>query len=474
MKTSRLALIPLLAAIASAQGPLQPPSVFNPAIGPIAPLTGGGLPQPAMKTLHQVEPRIPINATTTPGNAASLFRITQPGSYYLTENITGVNANHGILIAASGVTLDLMGYSLRGVAGSGSGIYGQDGTRNIAIKNGIVTNWAGDGIGLALPGSNIVVENLLVEGSSGRGIVVPATSIVRNCQVRTSVQGGILTSLSCVVTGCTLELNSAFGISSFGLISDCVALNNSAVGINCMEGIVRNCKVTQITGTAFAGGTGSVSFEACHASCIGVAASFGFSLSGNGSRVSDSSTFNFNTGITTLVETISSLVISNCIITKSILTGMSLISTDSTATGGHQVIGCTVDGVSSGPGILLDSKGLMRDCLVRSTSSDGLRVRSNSRILNNVFISNGGSTEDGSIFLGNPVSNVLISGNSIHNAVGWGILGSSSTRVTVTGNTFFQSAGGNNISLAGSNIIGPVVTSANIGTTTNPWANFSQ
>ena len=80
-------------------GPLDPPA------GPVA---------PTYKTLTEVEPRIAINAANTPGDADSLFKITQPGSYYLTGNITGVVGRHGIEIAvpANGpsVTIDLMGY----------------------------------------------------------------------------------------------------------------------------------------------------------------------------------------------------------------------------------------------------------------------------------------------------------------------------------------------------------------------------
>ena len=36
------------------------------------------------------EPRTAVNAASTPGDADSLYRITQPGSYYLTENLAGV------------------------------------------------------------------------------------------------------------------------------------------------------------------------------------------------------------------------------------------------------------------------------------------------------------------------------------------------------------------------------------------------
>ena len=83
-------------------GDLDPPA------GPIT---------PTMKPLVEIEPRTAINATNTPGDADSIFKITQPGSYYLTGNITGVAAKNGIEIAADAVVLDLMGFQLNGWRG---------------------------------------------------------------------------------------------------------------------------------------------------------------------------------------------------------------------------------------------------------------------------------------------------------------------------------------------------------------------
>ncbi len=75
-----------------------------------------------MKSLTEVEPRIAINAANTPGDAGNLFIISQPGSYYLTGNINGVAGMHGIAISASGVTLDLSGFELRGSPGTLTGV----------------------------------------------------------------------------------------------------------------------------------------------------------------------------------------------------------------------------------------------------------------------------------------------------------------------------------------------------------------
>ncbi len=57
----------------------------------------------------EVEPRTAINAANTPGDARSVFKITQPGSYYLTANPVDVSGKHGILVTVPGVSIDLAG-----------------------------------------------------------------------------------------------------------------------------------------------------------------------------------------------------------------------------------------------------------------------------------------------------------------------------------------------------------------------------
>ncbi|MCC6970990.1 MAG: hypothetical protein IT434_12295 [Phycisphaerales bacterium] len=60
-------------------------------------VTAGPLDPPAgavsstYKTLAEVEPRIAINATNTPGDGANKYVISLPGSYYLTADIVGGN-----------------------------------------------------------------------------------------------------------------------------------------------------------------------------------------------------------------------------------------------------------------------------------------------------------------------------------------------------------------------------------------------
>lgn len=128
----RIGAVILLQSAVVTAGPLTPPA------GPIA---------GTMKTISEVEPRTAINAVNTPGDANSLYKITQPGSYYLTGNITGVAGKHGVEIAASGVTLDLNGFRLSGNSSTLDGIaITQSQGRGIIIRNGTVELWGDCGI----------------------------------------------------------------------------------------------------------------------------------------------------------------------------------------------------------------------------------------------------------------------------------------------------------------------------------------
>jgi hypothetical protein len=131
-------------------GPLDPPS---------------GVIAPTYKTLGEVEPRTAINAENTPGNATCLFQITKPGSYYLTGNVLGAAGKDGIAIAASSVTIDLMGFTLEGVGGSLDGINTTAVQSEITIRNGVVMNWGANGVDLYTTSSdNTVVERVQVRG----------------------------------------------------------------------------------------------------------------------------------------------------------------------------------------------------------------------------------------------------------------------------------------------------------------------
>ena len=103
-------------------------------------LTPPGPPGPTMTTLSQVQPRTPISSAP--------YTITQPGSYYLTTNLT-VASGDAIDINTNGVTLDLNGFTISSTSSfeSGTAIYisfvsnggNYFGFTDIAISNGHIT-----------------------------------------------------------------------------------------------------------------------------------------------------------------------------------------------------------------------------------------------------------------------------------------------------------------------------------------------
>jgi len=272
-----LASLSILGAAVLIAGPIDPPS---------------GAVGPTYKTLAEVEPRIAISPANTPGDLDSLFKITQPGSYYLTANITGVPSRHGIEIASRGVTLDLNGFHLTGIAGMGvfDGVtVTVTNVSDIVVLNGSVRDWGGDGVDLAATGaSNCRVERVnssanagvgialsgpsrmsecaawdngsdgLVVGSNstvidctslsngGAGIVAGIGSVVSLCAVKFNVGDGIDADPACTITACAAHSNfsNGFALGSSCLVADCTSNGNALDGILISSGSVvrgNNC-----------------------------------------------------------------------------------------------------------------------------------------------------------------------------------------------------------------------------------------
>ncbi len=182
-------------------GPLNPPP------GPVS---------SSYKTLTEVEPRTAVNAANTPGDADSLFKITQRGSYYLTGNITGVAGKHGIEIVASGVTLDLNGFDLQGVVGMGAfdGItVSLANATSIAVVNGSVRDWGSKGIDLGSAHA-CRIEGVLANGNASTGIDAGGSGCaISNCSSRANGSGFVIGVGSSII-GCAAHGNTASGIAA--------------------------------------------------------------------------------------------------------------------------------------------------------------------------------------------------------------------------------------------------------------------
>ena len=202
-----------------------------------------GAPTPTMKSLDQIEARTPISSAP--------FTISQPGSYYLTANLT-VSAGNAITVAASGVSLDLNGFTISSTTPSaaGYGIVLNNGVRDITIANGHirggVTNsggtYSGPGFntGIYAPSAgNVLVSRVSVSGCLGDGIYVlgASPSVVESCTVWTVGSAGIdvnmvrqSSAVDCGYTGISGEQ-----------VSDCHGEGRIGAGISAVLGNALNC-----------------------------------------------------------------------------------------------------------------------------------------------------------------------------------------------------------------------------------------
>lgn len=156
-------------------------------------LTPPGAPGPTMKTLAQVEPRIPVDPTA--------LVLSQPGSYYLTTNLAAA-----VSIQTNNITLDLMGFAI--APASGSALIMSGSRTNVTVRNGILSAPIGNGIDFSTSShhANILLEDLQVGRCQNYGIIVGGGAIVRDCMVSgaglAGISGGSATEIrNCRITG---------------------------------------------------------------------------------------------------------------------------------------------------------------------------------------------------------------------------------------------------------------------------------
>jgi parallel beta-helix repeat protein len=198
-------------------------------------LTPPGAPAPTMKTLAQVEPRIPIS---------SVVNITSPGSYYLTGNISEF-AGSFITISNSDVTLDLNGFY---IFEGDSGISVGPGLHNVVIRNGFFESQAAAGIYAFSP---VVLEKISVFNCTiGAGAILSSNSVVKDCTFTGNAGNGLQIGDNATLVNVTSVSDGAAGIvaGNAANVRNCMATGNSTYGITVSNGCVLSECVTRNNG----------------------------------------------------------------------------------------------------------------------------------------------------------------------------------------------------------------------------------
>jgi len=315
------------AGIIAVAGPLSPPA---------------GVVASTHKTLTDVEPRTAVSAASTPGDADSAFRISQPGSYYLIGNVMGTAGRHGIEIDASGVTLDLNGFAVIGVAGSFSGVRATAGAAaDVRVMNGTVAGWGGNGVDLTVTRGASVLE-VTARACAGDGIGVGLNASLRGCVARGAGGDGISSSTGGSIVGCVASecgddgivvgpgsaasgcsssqnggdgitagagstlsecaayFNAGTGIRSSGrsVVTACVASSNTVTGISVLTSLVSRCVANNngLDGIA-SGSHGTLLDNQCAGNGPSTTTGVGIRITGQGCRVEGNTLQANDTGI---------------------------------------------------------------------------------------------------------------------------------------------------------------------------------
>ena len=443
----------------SRAGPLDPPA------GPVS---------PTYRTLSEVEPRIPIGPSTTPGDADSVYKITQPGTYYLTENLTGKSGKHGIEIAASYVTIDLRGFNLVGVAGSLDALSGVNVTA-LTIGNGVIRSWPGRGIGMPTASSS-TFHHLDVFDCAGFGIDVGVRCRVEACNCRNGSEG-VRSGDECTISSCTVVSCSGTGLigGKGSEIRGCSVSFPGSYGIYGGIGSrVIDCSVRSGTSTGII-----VSDSSIVRGCTSVGNGSGISLFGIGSKAEDcTANQNQYEGITTSLY-VGGFVISHCAASSNGTYGIVGNSSDIT---GCSAGGNGVDGIVANGGSVTDctstgntqagirgADAMISRCSADSNTLDGFVVSSYCTIESCHADLNGLDAGIGAGILATGIGNRIENNQVVRNDYGLHITGDNNViiRNTARGNT-------TNYSIIAGNENAAVLTNPGANfTSTNPWANIA-
>jgi hypothetical protein len=513
LRADRYSASVLLCALGSVAGAMAGP--ITPPPGPVA---GTG------KTLTEVEPRIAINATNTPGDSDSVYRINQAGSYYLTGTLSLTDARSGIEIGVSGAVVDLNGFTISGGTSGAAGV--KDLAGGSVVRNGSVLSTPAGGI---IVGEESLVEDVSVAASSfTNAITIGERSVVR----RATVVGGtaVLADRRCVIEDVT-GTNVSGGVSAFGkdgVVVRSSRFNSFSIGAGVDAGaglVVEDCTFDGMV-TAVNGGSGSRVVRTETDSCtngftlgtrsvvqdcivrgsaaFGIQAGAELSMSrvsvhgGSNGGVIASNDASLD-GVTVVgagfrgISVGSRVTLANCVVSgTTVASSIGIVVVDNAVLTDCRADENLGDGISgrdavkvvgaqssgnSGRGIVINNGGTVEGCNVRNNALGGVVVNFSCRVCGNNTNGNGGGGGVQGGIMASGRQNEIVENHSSFDDVGISVSGS---RNLVARNTVGEPTSGTAFSIAAGNSFGPIVNVAGVGAftgvanSTHPQANFEQ
>lgn len=271
-----------------------------------------------MRTLNEIQPATPIHSLP--------FVITNSGKYVVVGDLAGTNGQDGIVVQTDNVTIDLNGFTLKGVPGAEDAIDIAGKRTSIAVMNGVVRDWGRYGVyavdvnnstfvgitsisngwvgncaGIGV-GKNSDVRNCISTGNKMAGISAKDSSVIRNCKAGNNNHRGIDAQNGSTVIGCSSYGNASDGIAAYhgSTVTRCTAYGNAFRGIFLLDGCtVSDCTAYANTNVGFYVGAG-VTITGSSASRNGSHGIYG----GGGCIISDCTTYkNLGDGIKVTYDT---------------------------------------------------------------------------------------------------------------------------------------------------------------------------
>ena len=445
-------------------------------------LTPPGAPAPTMKTLDQVEPRTPISSVP--------YTISEPGSYYLTTNLTAPNA--AITIRTNNVTLDLNGYTVASASEVYTVIFidGSEGNQlsNIAIRNGSIVggfdgvkteyvvgsefdnlrifNTASAGIYLYADSHGITIRRCLIGNIGGAGIHMPGVNGCTMNRILDTVIGG------CGTYG--IYIQGTADDSGWHEIRNCqiggcansgILVVSTGTGKTCNNNIIENCSSSgnELGGISLGGSSGG----ACDANRI-VDCTFNDNVSYGIRLYGDTGQCNANTILrcSAIDNTGSGILLSG---NNGLVNGNTMVECEVIRNGSYGILLWAPSGACNG--------NVIRACKIRENEWRGLYLYGYSGACDDNLIENCSIVKNNEIgiFLGD-ASGCRVENNHIGSQIStndtYGIKSLEGAGNFIFGNTAVGNT--NNFYLSATDLYGPILTGTGALSDTGARANYSK